>query len=74
VSKRKTKCLTWGNARYELTNDSFITLCGRDDPDCTVPDLWSPSEPRPKGVCPECWKQYRNQMLSVLFCEECPPV
>jgi len=63
VSKRKTKCLTWGNARYELT-DSFITLCGRDDPDCTVPDLWSPGEPRPKGVCPECWKQYRNDMLA----------
>ncbi len=83
MSKRKTKCLTWGQERTRgetwQVNDSrvrlclvdHVTLCGREDPACTVPDLWSPSEPRPKGVCPECWKQYRNDMLADMYC--CPP-
>lgn len=73
MTKRKTHCLTWGEPKY-LHRDQFITLCGLDDTENTadLPCDLNPSEPRPKGVCRECWKEYRNQMLSNLFCEECP--
>ena len=84
MTKRKTHCLTWGETKgvgerygaWRVCTQAYITLCGAEDTEDTseLPCDLNPGEPRPKGICRECWKEYRNQMLSVLFCEECPPV
>lgn len=75
MTKRKTHCLTWGEPK-SLSSSQYVTLCGLEGKEDTseLPCDLNPNDPRPKGLCRECWKEYRNQMVSNLFCEECPPV
>jgi hypothetical protein len=78
MSRRTTKCLTWGEGRsygYPLVNAEgkrtgylhfveYRTLCGkRDDaPKEAVP--FDHRKPRPIGVCPACWAKFRDDMIS----------
>ena len=75
MSKRKTRCLTWGEERRWSTpilnseNEicgrvcfaSYVTLCGKDDENVRdAIEMPESKRKRPIGVCPSCWVKYRN--------------
>lgn len=78
MSRRKTKCLTWGEMRRsgETLRDAdgtwlahisfatYVTMCGREMDD---PHDWLPEQTirRPLGVCRACWKQFKVDMLKL---------
>lgn len=76
MSKRMTRCLTWGQMETEgvpLVGDGgrivghvcfgqYVTLCGRGEDDPEVATVYEYAKKRPVGVCPRCWSQYREDM------------
>ena len=77
MSRRKTKCLTWGEVRRYgsplVDQDGgrvgmidwadYVTLCGKPDEDPKDAAL-DHRKPRPVGVCPACWKKFRADMYA----------
>lgn len=80
MSRRTTKCLTWGEMRRfgsPLVDESgrhvgmvdfaeYVTLCGKPDEDPMDASL-DHHKPRPVGVCPACWKKFRADMTAAEF-------
>jgi hypothetical protein len=77
VSRRTTKCLTWGemrgfgsplidaNGRRVSMIDfaEYVTLCGKPD-EYPSDAHFDHRKPRPVGVCPACWATFRAEMCA----------
>jgi len=80
MSRRTTKCLTWGEMRRfgsPLVDENgrrvgmidwadYITLCGRSEEN-PKDASFDHLKPRPVGVCPACWKKFRVEMTAAEF-------
>jgi len=78
MSRRTTKCLTWGEMRRSgspLVDENgrrvgmidfaeWVTLCGKADEDPSEACALDHRKPRPVGVCSACWKKFRTDMLA----------
>ena len=77
MSRRTTKCLTWGEMRRSgspLVDENgrrvgmidfaeWVTLCGKPDED-PQDAFHDHLKARPVGVCPACWKKFRADMTA----------
>lgn len=76
MSRRTTKCLTWGETRRSgcpltgengrcvgfLDFEEWVTLCGKYDEDPSEACALDHDKARPVGVCRACYKRYRTEM------------
>lgn len=77
MSRRMTRCLTWGEMRTRgepLVDErgrrvgmidfaEYVTLCGKTDENPKEAHLVTPGVRRPAGVCPLCWAVNRKSYL-----------
>ncbi len=75
MSRRITKCLTWGETHrrgFPLLGGrvgyvdlaEYITLCGKPEEDPKYAVSLEYRKPRPTGICPACWAKLRVAMIS----------
>lgn len=79
MSRRTTKCLTWGEFKRTgspLVDESgrrvgfidfaeWVTLCGKSDDDPKEACAFDHAKPRPVGVCRACWKKFRETIFTI---------
>ena len=78
MSRRKTRCVTWGECKRSgspLIDENgrrvgfidfaeWVTLCGKPDENPQEACALDHRKPRPVGVCPACWKKFRADMYA----------
>jgi hypothetical protein len=80
MSRRKTRCMTWGECKRSgspLVDENgrrvgfidfaeYVTLCGKPDENPKDAPL-DHRKPRPVGVCPARWTRFRADMTAAEF-------
>ena len=77
MSKRKTRCLTWGEPKrwcersepphsVIITYEYYETLCGREDEDVVFVTFNGVGH-RPEGLCPSCWSRYKKEYATTAW-------